>query len=133
MSIRTGKGGRYAYYTCNARLTAGAALCSSKPIRQEELDSVATKAVLKRVLAPDRLKELMAHIPDRSDAADHQRRLALDRIRREQQATDVKLRRLYKTVEDGLVSHRDPIFADRLASRNEISTRLTSNYRSHSF
>ena len=33
LTIGTGKGGRYGYYTCNAKATAGAARCPSKPIR----------------------------------------------------------------------------------------------------
>ena len=130
LAIRTGKGGRYSYYTCNAKLTAGAAACLSRPMRQEELDRIATDAVLDRVLAPDRLTELLGHVLERSDAADEKRRTDLDRVRREQQATEVKLRRLYEMVEDGLVSHRDAVFAERLANLNETLSRLASTQRS---
>lgn len=40
LTTRTGKGGRYAYYTCNAKATAGPARCAGKPIRQEALDGI---------------------------------------------------------------------------------------------
>ncbi|HEX7852127.1 MAG TPA: recombinase family protein [Sphingobium sp.] len=46
MVIRTGKGGRYGYYVCNRKATAGAQSCSSKAIRQDALDSIVLKGLL---------------------------------------------------------------------------------------
>ncbi len=45
MTIRTGKGGRYAYYSCNAKVSAGAARCACPHVRQERLDSVVIGAL----------------------------------------------------------------------------------------
>ena len=39
LTIRTGKGGRYSYYCCNARVTAGAGRCECPHIREERLDA----------------------------------------------------------------------------------------------
>jgi DNA invertase Pin-like site-specific DNA recombinase len=39
LTIRTGKGGRYYYYTCNRRAEAAGA-CRCRPIRAEELDKI---------------------------------------------------------------------------------------------
>ena len=60
LAIRTGKGGRYSYYTCNAKITAGAGACPAKAIRQDELDRIVTDTLLDSVLQPARLKELLA-------------------------------------------------------------------------
>jgi hypothetical protein len=51
LTIRTGKGGRYAYYTCNAKASAGAERCGVKAIRQEELDRDVLDVLLKRMRA----------------------------------------------------------------------------------
>ena len=65
LTIRTGKGGRYGYYTCNAKATAGAARCPSKPIRQDELGAVVLDLLLERVLETGRLKQLFAAVMER--------------------------------------------------------------------
>ena len=128
--IRTGKGGRYGYYTCNAKATAGAGRCVSRPVRQETLDRIVLDTLLDRVLEPERLKLLLARVLERSNAADERRRKDLDRVRRERIAAETKLGRLYSLVEEGLANARDTLFAERLADHRRAIAQLEASERS---
>lgn len=130
LTIRTGKSGQYAYYACNAKMTAGAARCRSKAIRQDSLDRIVLDALLDRVLRPDRLKLLLHDVLERSDEADTRRQKDLDRVRRERVAAQARLRRLLELVEEGLMTSRDPIFAERLAEHRRAIAELDASERS---
>ena len=130
MVIRSGKGGQYRYYVCNSKATAGADTCRSKSIREDALNSIVLDGLLYRVLAPDRLRVLLAEVLDRSDEARQRREKDLDRVRRERIAAETRLRRLLEIVEEGLMSVRDPIFAAKLAEANGSIAALSETERS---
>ncbi len=130
MVIRSGKGGQYRYYVCNRKATAGALVCGSKAIREDALDAIVLEGLLQRVLAPDRLRELLADVLDRSDAARQRRAEDLDRVRRERIAAETRLRRLLEIVEEGMMSARDPIFATKLAEANASIAALSETEHS---
>lgn len=130
MVIRSGKGGRYRYYVCNRKATAGADMCGSKSIREDALDGIVLDGLLHRVLAPDRLRALLADVLDQSDDARKRREKDLDRVRRERVAAETRLRRLLEIVEEGMMSVRDPIFATKLAEANASIAALSETERS---
>lgn len=130
MVIRSGKGGRYRYYVCNRKATAGADICGSKSIREDTLDAIVLDGLFHRVLAPSRLRELLADVLDRSDDARQRRAQDLDRVRRERIAAEARLRRLLEIVEEGMMSVRDPIFAAKLAAANASIAALSETERS---
>jgi DNA invertase Pin-like site-specific DNA recombinase len=130
MVIRSGKGGAYRYYVCNHKATAGASSCPSRSIREDALDRFVLDGLLERVLEPSRLKLLLAGVLDRSDDADQRRREDLDRIRRERVAAEARLRRLLELVEEGLMSPRDNVFAEKLADGRASIARLSETERS---
>ena len=130
LTIRTGKGGRYSYYTCNSKATTGARSCGSKAMRMEELDTVVTNALLRRVLRPDRLRTLLADVLERSDAADERRRTDLDRVRRERIAAEAGMRRLLDLVECGAMSARYDLFAGKLSEAKDRITAMRAAERS---
>lgn len=111
MVIRSGEGGRYRYYVCNRKATAGASECSSRSIREDALDAIVLDGLLHRVLAPDHLRALLADVLDQSDDARPRREKDLDRAQRERIAAKTRLRRLIEIVEESMMSVRDPIFA----------------------
>ncbi len=130
MVIRSGKGGQYRYYVCNNKATAGADICPGKSIREDALDSIVLDGLLHRVLAPDRLRLLLAEVLDRSDEARQRRGKDLDRVRRERIGAETRLRRLLEIVEEGMMSVRDPIFAAKLAEANASIASLSETERS---
>lgn len=130
MVIRSGKGGQYRYYVCNNKATAGADICPGKSIREDALDSIVLDGLLHRVLAPDRLRVLLADVLDRSDVARRRREKDLDRVRRERIGAETRLRRLLEIVEEGMMSVRDPIFATKLAEANASIAALSETEHS---
>lgn len=130
MVIRSGKGGRYRYYVCNRKATAGADICGSSSIREDALDTIVLDGLLHRVLSPDRLRQLLADVLDRSDDARQRRERDLGRVRRERVAAETRLRRLLEIVEEGMMSVRDPIFAAKLAEANASIAALSETERS---
>ena len=130
LTIRTGKGGRYSYYTCNSKATTGAGSCGSKAMRMEELDTVVSDALLHRVLRPERLRTLLADVLERSDAADERRRTNLDRVRRERIAAEAGMRRLLDLVERGMMSAREDLFAGKLSEAKDRIAAMRAAERS---
>lgn len=127
--IRSGKAGAYRYYTCNAKATAGAGRCTSRPIREEALDHIVLEGLLKRVLEPKRLRELLADVLDRSDAAAERRREDYDRVRRERIAAEARLSRLLDLIAEEIMSPREPVFAAKLAEARASIAALTETER----
>ena len=105
---------QYVYYACNAKLTAGAGRCQTRAIRQDELDAIVLSVLTDRILQREQLTELLHAVLERSDAADTQRLKDLDRVRREKVAAETRMRRLLKMVDEGLMSPKDTVFAERL-------------------
>ena len=130
MTIRTGKSGQYIYYACNAKLTAGAGRCETRAIRQDELDAIVLSVLTDRILQRDRLIELLQAVLEKSDAADAKRHHDLDRIRREKVAAETRIRRLFEMIEEGLMSAKDTMFAERLAQHRQTAAQLAASERS---
>jgi site-specific DNA recombinase len=53
MTLRTGKGGRYRYYTCSIKARQGAAGCKGRSIPMEKLDNLVAGHIEDRLLAPN--------------------------------------------------------------------------------
>lgn len=123
MTIRTGKSGRYRYYACSRRATRGETACPGRAIRMEKLDGIVMDAVAERVVAPDRLPELLKSFLETSDASDAKRREELASLRAEKTNSAGALNRLYELVEQGLASPTERDFAERLTHhRGRIAT-----------
>lgn len=130
MTIRTGKSGRYIYFACNAKLTAGAERCQTRAIRQDDLDAIVLSVLTDRILERKRLTELLHAVLKRSDAADTQRLEDLDRVRREKVAAETRRRRLLNMVEEGLMSPKGTMLAERLAQHHQNIAQLDPTERS---
>lgn len=66
LTIRTGKGGQYAYYVCNDRVNRGGN-CACPSTRREQLDDAVLDAIERQLLAKDRLRELLSSVLELSD------------------------------------------------------------------
>jgi len=99
-------------------------------MRQDELDVIILSVLPDCILRRDRLVELLRAVPEKSNAADMQRQQDLDRVRREKVAAETRIRRLIEMVEDGHMSSKDPIFAERLAQYRRNVAQLEASERS---
>ena len=125
MVIRTGKGGQYSYYACNARVNKGGT-CSCPSIRREQLDGIVLDLIEREILAPERLRTLLAGILQLSDERRSERQAELVRARADQTRLRTAIDRLLVAVEEGAIGPRDPIFAERMAVNQTALASATS-------
>src|SRR3954471_6057793 len=130
MTIRTGKSGQYRYYACSRRATRGETACIGRSIQMEKLDSIVLDALEERVLAPERLPELLAAFLEKSDESDQRRREELSLVRAARTNSEGALNRLYELVEQGLASPGDRDFAERLTHHRQRIAALTADISS---
>jgi DNA invertase Pin-like site-specific DNA recombinase len=115
---RTGtnrRGKSYSYYSCAGCQNKGASVCKGRHIPTATLDGIIISNLKQRLLTPDRLAALLQTLADRqtakTDAVDR-RLLALQR---EVSDCGERLRRLYRSIEDGIVE-LDDILRERTAT-----------------
>ncbi|WP_334387774.1 recombinase family protein [Bradyrhizobium sp. AZCC 2262] len=114
MTLRTGKSGRYRYYTCCTKARQGATGCSGRTVPMEKLDNLVAEHIEQRLLQPSRLERLLSHVLDRrKDRAERRRSHIADLCKRATEA-DAKLRRLYDAIENGIADLSDPQLKDRV-------------------
>ncbi|PWB93855.1 recombinase family protein [Methylosinus sporium] len=115
MTIRTGKSGRYRYYSCANAQARGKAACSGLSVRMERLDEAVTSALCERVLEPSRLENLLREIGDRMQEVDSRDRGEMLRVEAELAEAKLRLDRLHEAIEKGIVDASDAQFASRIA------------------
>ena len=119
LTIRTGKGGRYAYYSCNRKVNAGAKSCDCPNIRQERLDAVVVSALERQIFEPKRLQMLLTEMLEASDEAESRRATDLARTRQQKTLSESYLRNLYEALMKKDASLKDPVFTKLLAEHRE--------------
>lgn len=137
MTLRAGKSGRYRYYACSGRARVGATRCKGNVLPMPKLDNLVTDTLLERVLAPERVAELVREVR-RDEKRAHgglatQLREASARERELLSGID----RLLKAIEDGLATDRvkDPIrsleasLEEARETKRNLERRRTSNER----
>ncbi|TRL24660.1 recombinase family protein [Methylosinus sporium] len=115
MTIRTGKSGRYRYYSCANPQARGKSACSGHSVRMGRLDEAVTSALCERVLEPSRLENLLREIGDRMQEVDSRDRGELLRVEAELAEAKLRLDRLHEAIERGIVDGSDPQFVSRIA------------------
>jgi site-specific DNA recombinase len=127
LTIKTGKSGQYRYYACSRRATRGETACTGRSIRMEKLDGIVLDALEQRVLAPERLPELLTAFLDKSDESDQRRGEELALLRTAKTNSEGALNRLYELVEQGLASPSDRDFAERLTHHRQRIAALSAD------
>jgi hypothetical protein len=74
MTLRTGKGGWYRYYTCLIKARQGETGCEGRSIPMEKLDNLVAEHMADRLLQPERLEEILASVLDRRQERAERRR-----------------------------------------------------------
>lgn len=115
MTIRTGKGGRYRYYTCSIKARQGETGCSGRSIPMEKLDTIVAGHIEDRLLQPDRLEEVLSSVLDRRHERAERRQEHIGELNRRAAETDLRLKRLYDAIESGVADISDPALKDRIA------------------
>ena len=134
MTIRTGKGGRYRYYTCARHMNQGACDCNRKSIPMEELDSIVLEQLESRIFVPERLEAILADIIESERVSKTDGRARGRELSRQEHEIAAKLDRLYNALSDGTVQDTET-FRRKVAGlekeRDEV-IRLKSEVTQHS-
>jgi site-specific DNA recombinase len=120
MTLRTGKGGRYHYYTCSIKARQGETGCKGRSIPMERLDSLVAEHIADRLLQPERLEEILASVLDRRQERAERRREHIVELNKRAAETDLRLKRLYDAIEAGVADLDDPALKERVASLKAI-------------
>ncbi|WP_187969837.1 recombinase family protein [Aquibium microcysteis] len=121
MTIRTGKGGRYRYYTCAGAQSRGKEACEGLSIPMDKLDDASVSAVLEKVLVPERVAALLTDLESRHH--DRQGALKSEAIRVEAELSEKRagLSRLYDAIEQGVMK-LDGMLKERIErSQTEVA------------
>jgi len=82
MTLRTGKSGRYRYYTCAGCAQKGKTACLGRSISMAALDGMILEHLADKLFTPERLRVMLDAYIARSAEADSQRRERLAHARR---------------------------------------------------
>ncbi|WP_270933306.1 recombinase family protein [Falsiroseomonas oryzae] len=114
MTLRTGKSGRYRYYTCASAAHSGKAVCPGRSLPMDGLDQAVVDVLADAVLKPERLSRILEAYLARSAEGDVARRERLARARKDATGAVGTKARLMKLVAAGAVEPDDPQLAEEL-------------------
>jgi site-specific DNA recombinase len=127
---RTGtnrRGKSYSYYSCAGCQQKGKSVCNGRHIPAAVLDDIVLSNLKQRLLTPERLASVLEILADRQSAKTDAVDRRLVSLQREVSDTDERLRRLYRSIEDGFVE-LDDILRERTTSLKSERGRAKAAY-----
>ncbi len=116
MTLRTGKSGRYRYYTCAATAQKGKSACQGRSIPMDKLDRIVTERLADRLLTPGRVGSLLHGLMERQTAREEDHAHRLSSLRGKLADAEARLGRLYRAIEDGVADATDATLKERVAT-----------------
>ncbi|MDD2676580.1 MAG: zinc ribbon domain-containing protein [Methylacidiphilaceae bacterium] len=95
MTIRTGKSGRYRYDACSIKARQGETGCVGQAIPMDKLDTLVAGYIEDRLLAPERLAEVLASVIDRRQDHAERRREHIAELNKRAAEAELRLKRLH--------------------------------------
>ncbi len=129
MTLRTGKSGRYRYYTCAGAAQKGNTRCPGRSIAMAALDGMVLEHLADRLFTPDRLAVVLDAYIARSAEADQTRRDRLAQGRRNLTEAEGRLARLLELVAKGLLELDDPTLKEQIDAAKLARTAATELVR----
>ncbi len=127
---RTGtnrRGKSYAYYSCAGCHQKGSSVCKGRHIPAAVLDDIVLSNLKQRLLTPERLGSVLQLLANRQSAKTDAVDRRLVALQREVTDTDERLRRLYRSIEDGVVE-LDDILRERTTTLKTERERAKAAY-----
>lgn len=109
------QGRSYSYYSCAGAHQKGKSVCKGRHISAATLDEIVLINLKQRVLAPDRIADLLKSLIERQAAKSESADRRLLDLQRELSDAEDRLKRLYRSIEDGIVE-LDDIRRERTAA-----------------
>jgi site-specific DNA recombinase len=88
MALRTGKSGRYRYYTCSTKARQGETGCMGRTVPMEKLDTLVADHIERRLLQPARLEQILSSVLDRREERAERRTAHIAALRKRAAETD---------------------------------------------
>ena len=107
MTIRTGKSGRYRYYTCSTCARFGKTACKGRSVPMDRLDELVMAQLTQRLFTKERISELLAKVIERTANSQDDRETQGKALNGELRDTDKRLERLYEALGSGAVEADD--------------------------
>jgi site-specific DNA recombinase len=120
MTLRTGKGGRYRYYTCSTKARQGETGCAGRTVPMHKLDTLVADHIERRLLQPARLEQILSSVLDRRKERAERRTSHIADLRKRAAEADAKLNRLYDAIENGIADVSDPMLKERVTELRAI-------------
>jgi site-specific DNA recombinase len=120
MTLRTGKSGRYGYYTCSTKARQGETGCTGRTVPMDKLDRVVADHIEHRLLQPKRLEQILSSVLHRREERAERRTTHIAELRKRTAEAADKLKRLYDAIENGVADLSDPMLKDRIAELKAI-------------
>ena len=109
------QGRSYSYYSCAGCQQKGKTVCKGRHIPAAVLDEIVLTNLKLRILVPDRIADLLRSLVERQAARSESVDRRLLTLQREVSDTEDRLKRLYRSIEDGIVE-LDDILRERTAT-----------------
>jgi site-specific DNA recombinase len=120
MTLRTGKSGRYRYYTCSTKARQGDTGCRGRTVPMERLDTLVADHIEHRLLQPSRLEKILSSVLDRREERTERQAAHIAELRKRATEADAKLKRLYDAIENGVTDLSDLMLKDRITELKVI-------------
>lgn len=111
----TRQGRSYSYYSCAGCQQKGKTVCKGRHIPSTTLDEIVLTNLKQRVLAPDRIADLLKSLTERQVPKSESADCRLLSLQREVSDAQDRLKRIYRSIEDGIVE-LDDILRERTAT-----------------
>ena len=120
MTLKTGKSGRYRYYTCCTKARQGETGCKGRTVPMEKLNSLVAEHIEQRLLQPKRLEQILSRVLDRREERAGSRTTHIAELRRRASEAEAKLKRLYDAIENGIADVSDPMLKERVTELKSV-------------
>src|SRR3546814_4117760 len=105
----------------------GPTACDGMSVPMEKLDDLVAKHLEERLLQPERLEAILSAVLDRRQEQTTRKRAHVADLNKRATETDLRLKRLYDAIENGIADVNDSDLKDRIATLDRKSTRLNSS------
>ncbi|MDX7951265.1 recombinase family protein [Lichenihabitans sp. Uapishka_5] len=128
MMLRTGKSGQYRYLVCANRATKSVYACTAPQLRMEEIDELVLGEVERRVLAPARMKTVLAKLLERRDSDRQATETELQRQRDALKKAENGLRNMLAAIANApdLIRIDDPLTREQISLLNRQRAELSA-------
>ena len=103
MMLRTGKSGRYRYYTCAGQATKGKTACTGQSIPLQSLDDIVIKTLGEIVFTPSRVKKIIAELKNNQSKAKKRAKPGATKLKKELDKCEKGIANLISAIENGII------------------------------